>query len=60
MTNTKNTGAAKVKGQYQWSPGETVVASCTATTFFSHEAEPAPPAGTPGKPGQPATAAPAK
>ena len=67
MANTKNTSPAKVKGQYQWSPGETVVASCTATTFFSHEAEPVPAPGAPGaagaagaaKPGQPA-APPAK
>ena len=51
MTNTKKTGPAKVKGQYKYAPGETVVASCIATTFFSHEPEkPAPAA--PGKPGQ--------
>jgi hypothetical protein len=42
MSNTKMTGPAKVKGSYQWTPGESVVASCTATTFFSHELEPAP------------------
>ncbi|HYX52748.1 MAG TPA: type 4a pilus biogenesis protein PilO, partial [Candidatus Limnocylindrales bacterium] len=61
MSNTKNTSSAKVKGQYQWSPGETVVASCTATTFFSHEPEPTPPPATAGKPGQAAPpATPAK
>ena len=44
MTNTKITSAAKVKGTYPYAPGESVVASCTATTFFSHE--PVPPAPT--------------
>lgn len=55
MANTKTTGPAKVKTTYTYAPGETVVASCTATTFFSHEPEaPAPaPAGAP-RPGQPA------
>lgn len=40
MSNTKNTTAAKVKTTYTWAPGESVVASCTATTFFSHELVP--------------------
>jgi type IV pilus assembly protein PilO len=55
VASAKNASAAKVKGQYQYAPGESVVASCTATTFFSHDQETAPPA-TPGppKPGQPA------
>lgn len=57
MANVKKGSAAKVKGSYEWAPGETVVASCTATTFFSHEPE-APAPVTPGKPGQPAAAAP--
>ena len=57
MSNTKATSAAKVKGTYQYTPGETVVASCTATTFFSHEADQAPP--TPAKPGQPPAVLPA-
>src|SRR5882724_7954850 len=51
MTNTKTTAAAKVKGTYTYAPGESVVASCTATTFFSHEPEPVAPAG-PAKPGE--------
>jgi type IV pilus assembly protein PilO len=60
MTNVKNTGPAKVKGSYSYAPGETVVSSCTATTFFSHEPE-APAAATqPGRPGQPSTPAAAK
>src|SRR5215471_13514155 len=37
MSNTKNTQASKVKTTYSYAPGESVVASCTATTFFSHE-----------------------
>lgn len=55
MANTKNGSAAKVKNSYTYAPGETVLASCTATTFFSHEPEEAPAPAA--KPGQPATAA---
>ena len=51
MGNTKSGGAAKVKTGYSYAPGETVLASCTATTFFSHEPEDIPAAGP--KPGQP-------
>jgi type IV pilus assembly protein PilO len=52
VSNAKNTGPAKIKNTYQWAPGETIVASCTASTFFSHDPEPPPPA----KPGQKAPA----
>jgi type IV pilus assembly protein PilO len=52
MGNTKSGGAAKVKTAYTYAPGETVLASCTATTFFSHEPEEQPAPG-PAKPGQP-------
>lgn len=38
MANVKETGPAKVKRRYNYAPAETVVASCTATTFFSREA----------------------
>lgn len=51
MANPKNGSTAKVKTSYTYAPGETVVASCTATTFFSHEPGAAPmttPAATPG------------
>ena len=61
MSNTKDTQPSKIKTKYDFAPGETVVASCTATTFFSHEQEAVPPAapGTgPAKPGQPAAAQP--
>ena len=50
MSNTKTTGPAKVKSTYSWAPGETVVASCTATTFFSHDLMP--PTEKPGAPKQ--------
>jgi type IV pilus assembly protein PilO len=52
MANTKTTGPAKIKGTFSYAPGETVVASCTATTFFSHEPEAATPAQQPARPGQ--------
>jgi type IV pilus assembly protein PilO len=42
MATTKSAGPAKVKMTYTYAPGETVVASCTATTFFSHELMPPP------------------
>ena len=35
---------AGVKTQYAYAPGESVVASCKATTFFSHEPQNEPPA----------------
>src|SRR5262245_35394986 len=59
MANTKNNSAAKVRGTYTGKPNKTVPASCTATTFFSHEPDEAPPA-TNAKPGQPAAAQPVK
>lgn len=40
MSTTKNTGPSKIKTSYAWAPGESVVASCTATTFFSHDLVP--------------------
>lgn len=40
MANTKSTGPAKVKMTYTYNPSETVVASCTATAFFSHDLMP--------------------
>jgi len=41
---------AKAKHTYQYAPNESIVATCKATTFFSHDME-APPA-TAAKPGQ--------
>jgi type IV pilus assembly protein PilO len=50
LANTKNPAAAKVKHTYQYAPNESVVATCTATTFFSHDSAPAV-AGAGAKPG---------
>jgi type IV pilus assembly protein PilO len=41
VANTKNPSNAKAKHTYQYAPNESVVATCTATTFFSHDAAPA-------------------
>src|SRR5712692_7168549 len=49
VSTTKKPGEAKTKHTYQYAPNESVVATCTATTFFSHDLEP--PAGASGKPG---------
>ena len=54
VATTKKPTDAKAKHTYQYAPNESVVATCTATTFFSHDMAPA--AGAPGKPGQPAPA----
>jgi type IV pilus assembly protein PilO len=59
VANPKKSTDAKVKQSYQYAPGETIVASCTATTFFSHEPEAVPAPGPP-RPGQPAAAPAAK
>jgi type IV pilus assembly protein PilO len=47
IANTKSGSAAKTKHTYQYAPNETIVATCEATTFFSHDL--APPAGAPVK-----------
>lgn len=52
VATTKKPTDAKAKHTYQYAPNESVVATCTATTFFSHDMAPA--AGAPGRPGQPA------
>jgi len=41
VATTKNPSNAKVKHTYQYAPNESVVASFTATTFYSHDLEPA-------------------
>ena len=41
VANTKNPTEAKAKHTYQYAPNESVVATFTATTFFSHDLEPA-------------------
>jgi type IV pilus assembly protein PilO len=50
MANTKKGGEAKAKHTYKYAPGESVVATCTATTYFSHDSTPPPAAPTKGKP----------
>ncbi len=53
MANVKNPGQAKAKKSYRYAPGESVVATCTASAFFSPKTQPAvakPLA--PGKPGK--------
>jgi type IV pilus assembly protein PilO len=50
VSTTKNPTGAKAKHTYQYTPNESVVATCTATTFFSHDATPAA-AGAGAKPG---------
>ena len=41
VANTKKGSEAKTKHTYQYAPNETVVATCVATTFFSHDTQPA-------------------
>jgi type IV pilus assembly protein PilO len=47
VANTKRGTDAKAKHSYQYAPNESIVATCTATTFFSHDVMP--PASVPGK-----------
>jgi type IV pilus assembly protein PilO len=42
VATTKKPTDAKVKHQYQYAANESVVATCKATTFFSHDLTPAP------------------
>lgn len=50
MATPKKNSDAKTKKTYQYAPGESVVATCVATTFFSHDLQPA--GSGPAKPGQ--------
>jgi type IV pilus assembly protein PilO len=45
VATTRKPQEAKTKHAYSYAPGESVVATCTATTFFSHDL--APPASAP-------------
>jgi type IV pilus assembly protein PilO len=40
MASTKKPSDAKTKHQYQYAPNESVVATCVASTFFSHDMQP--------------------
>src|SRR5271170_7629030 len=42
VATTKKPGDAKVKHTYQYAPNESVAASFTATTFYSHDLDPGP------------------
>ena len=48
VSTTRKPSDAKAKKTYQYAPNESIVATCTATTFFSHDLNPAAPA-TPGQ-----------
>ena len=47
IASTRKPSDAKTKHTYQYAPGESAVATCVATTFFSHDMAP-PAAGKPG------------
>ena len=49
VANTKKGGEAKAKHAYQYAPNESVVATCMATTFFSHDQPVATPATAKGR-----------
>jgi type IV pilus assembly protein PilO len=53
VSTTKNPSGAKAKHSYQYAPNESVVATFTATTYFSHDLQPSA-AGAGTKPGTPA------
>lgn len=55
VSTTKKPTDAKAKHTYQYAANESVVATCTATTFFSHDTDA--PAEVPGKNGKSATPA---
>jgi len=53
VSTTRNPQGAKTKHTYQYAPNESVVASFTATTYFSHDTQPSA-AGAGAKPATPA------
>jgi type IV pilus assembly protein PilO len=50
VSTTKKPTDAKAKHTYQYAANESVVATCTATTFFSHDLQPAASSVRPGQP----------
>jgi hypothetical protein len=40
VSTTRNPSGARVKHMYQYAPNESVVATFTATTYFSHDLQP--------------------
>jgi type IV pilus assembly protein PilO len=53
VATTRNPSGAKAKHTYQYAPNESVIATLTATTYFSHDSTPSA-AGAGAKPGTPA------
>jgi len=51
VASTRKPADAKAKHTYQYAANESVVATCLATTYFSHDLDPS---GAAAKPGQPA------
>jgi type IV pilus assembly protein PilO len=49
VANTKKSSEAKARHTYQYAPNESVVATCLATTFFSHDQPVATPATAKGR-----------
>jgi len=51
VASTRKPADAKAKHTYQYAPGESVVATCLSTTYFSHDLDPGAPskAATPAK-----------
>lgn len=49
IATPKRASDVKAKHQYQYAPNESVVATCTATTFFSHDTTPPPAAKAKGR-----------
>src|SRR5450755_3386372 len=52
VATTKNPSGAKAKHTYQYAPNESIIATFTATTYFSHDLQPSA-AGAGTKPGTP-------
>ncbi len=48
VASTRKPENAKAKHTYQYAAGESVVATCVATTYFSHDLDPGTPASQPG------------
>ena len=53
ISTTKNPNGAKAKRTYQYAPNESIIATFTATTYFSHDTQPSA-AGAGAKPATPA------
>jgi len=49
VASTRKPGDAKTKKTYQYAPNESIVATCKATTFFSHDMDPGAGAAKPGQ-----------